>query len=927
MAKKANIGAGIALDGEKEFRQAISNINSDMKVLGSELKKVSSEFLDNKGSIEALTAKDEVLNKQLDAQKDKVEAVRKALENSKDQYGENDKKTKDWQITLNNAEADLNKLNKEIDDNKTAMEQAKNPVEELSDGIEAIGDSAEDAGSKTLGFADVLKANLLSSAILEGINLIKNGLKNLANDTLGFVNDSNTAFNNLTAKTGASSEEFDSLKKAMDNVYASNFGDDIGDVADSMAEVKQQTDLSGDALENMTKQALLMRDTFDMDVSESVRAANMLMEQFGLTSEEAYSMIAQGAQNGLNKNGDLLDVINEYSGQFNILGLSAEDMFNMLANGADSGTFSVDKLGDAVKEFGIRVKDGTADDAFKQLGLNVNETTSAFGEGGEAAKTAMQSVVEALFSVKDPIEQNTLGVSMFGTMWEDLGASGIEALTNLNGSISTTSTALEDINNKKYSNIGSALDGLGRQVQTSIAEPLSDKIMPIVQKITEYIQENSGDISQKVGEIAEKVGDFVSWIVDNKDTVIAGIAGMGAGFVAWNVVTTIQGVVGAIKAFQLANEGATIAQYALNLAMNANPIGIVITAVTALIAIVGTLWATNEDFREGVKDIWNGITETISGAVEKVKDFFNGVIAFVRDNWQALLLMLVNPISGAFKLIYDNNEEFRTKVNELVEKVKTFFVDLGKSIGELPGKLKEHFDNGVQKIQEFANSLKDKSVEAAKNVLTHIVNGLNDLPDNLKTIGINAVKGIWNGISGLGTWIVKNVKEFGGDIISGFTSGLTGLADIGLNLVKGIWNGISNATDWIIGKIGGFTDSVVGAIKSFFGIHSPSTVFRDEVGKYLAQGLGEGFVDEMESITKDINDSIPTDFNIEGSVSMSRYSSGSNAEISSVSGAIDYDRLTNAFMAALNIFKPQVILDRNKIGEFIIDTINREVIA
>lgn len=104
--------------------------------------------------------------------------------------------------------------------------------------------------------------------------------------------------------------------------------------------------------------------------------------------------------------------INEYSVHFDQLGLSAEDMFNMLVNGAESGTFSVDKLGDAVKEFGIRVKDGTANDAFKELGLNVDETTAAFGEGGEAAKSAMQKVTSALFAVEDPIKQNQLGVAM-----------------------------------------------------------------------------------------------------------------------------------------------------------------------------------------------------------------------------------------------------------------------------------------------------------------------------------------------------------------------------------------------------------------------------------------------------------------------------------------------------------------------------------
>jgi phage-related minor tail protein len=314
----------------------------------------------------------------------------------------------------------------------------------MSDGLEDIGDNAEVAGKKTSIFADVLKAELLSDVIMSGIRLLVDALKDLAGATVGFALDSEKSLNDLQAQTGATEAEMEQLKDTMNAIYADNFGNDISDVANSMALVKQQTDLSGDALKDMTEQALLMRDTFDFDVAESVRAVDMLMNQFGISSEEAYNLIAQGAQNGLNKNNDLLDTINEYSVYFADAGLSADSMFNSLVNGAESGTFSVDKLGDAMKEFSIRAIDGsdTTKDAFQSLGFDVDDIAHKFADGGQTAEQAFADITNRLFMIGDPIEQNRIGVELFGTQWEDLGAKGVQALSDLDGSISTTSTAL-----------------------------------------------------------------------------------------------------------------------------------------------------------------------------------------------------------------------------------------------------------------------------------------------------------------------------------------------------------------------------------------------------------------------------------------------------------------------------------------------------
>ena len=113
-----NFGLKIGLEGEKEFKKALSDINSSFKLLGSEMKLVESQFSKNDTSVQALTARNTVLNKEIEAQKQKIETLRSALENAASSFGENDKRTQAWQIQLNNAEAALNNMEREVADNE-----------------------------------------------------------------------------------------------------------------------------------------------------------------------------------------------------------------------------------------------------------------------------------------------------------------------------------------------------------------------------------------------------------------------------------------------------------------------------------------------------------------------------------------------------------------------------------------------------------------------------------------------------------------------------------------------------------------------------------------------------------------------------------------------------------------------------------------
>jgi phage-related minor tail protein len=145
-----NFGLKIGIEGEKDFKNALRDINTNFKLLGSEMNLVSSEFDKNDRSMESFTSRNRVLNKEIENQTQKIETLQKALNNASESFGENDKRTLAWQVQLNNAKADLNKLNAEVKDNHSAMEKAQNPTEDLAQDVKAFGKNADTAGSQTL---------------------------------------------------------------------------------------------------------------------------------------------------------------------------------------------------------------------------------------------------------------------------------------------------------------------------------------------------------------------------------------------------------------------------------------------------------------------------------------------------------------------------------------------------------------------------------------------------------------------------------------------------------------------------------------------------------------------------------------------------------------------------------------------------------
>ena len=197
---------------------------------------------------------------------------------------------------------------------------------------------------------------------------------------------------------------------------------------------------------------------------------------------------------------------------------------------------------------------------------------------------------------------------------------------------------------------------------------------------------------------------------------------------------------------------------------------------------------------------WDKVKEGLGNAINGIKEFFTNLGAHIGEKIEA---------------IKNHLGQFGQKLHELVTvKIPQVINNISKFFSELPGKIWEHLVNAVIKFADFILNLANKAKEGIKTVVNNIKNGFAKLPENM--------------------------------------------VNIGTNIVKGIWNGIGNAAQWLFDKIKGFKDAVLNKFKSFFGIHSPSTLLRDKVGVFMAQGIGEGFTDEIGTVSKQMNRALAT---------------------------------------------------------------------
>lgn len=475
------------------------------------------------------------------------------------------------------------------------------------------------------------------------------------------------AVNSMAAATGAAGEELEHLQAAMEGVYQNNFGDSLQDAADAVAMVDRNLkNISPDEIQEATEAALALQDTFEYGVEESTRAAAAITKNFGGSAKEAFSLIAAGAQNGLDYSGELIDTINEYSSQFSKLGFTADGMFQLLQSGADSTAWNLDKVGDAIKEFSIRSIDGsdTTVAAFQALGYNASDMMETFAGGGEDANKAFFDVLNTLMDMDDQVKRDALGVSLFGTMWEDLGAEAMQAMADASTAAYDTQGALEQINSVRYNDLESAMQGVKRQAE-GILWTIGEQLEPYILDGLNFL---SATVIPNVQTAVEKLGGYVQsnviptiktaaqWIGENKDMLLTLAGAIGTAVGAFMALRTAGQAAGAIKGIGTVL-GTAVKQGGL-LKTVVGLLGGQFTVIIAIIAAVAgafvILWNRSEKFRTAVMGIWQKVQPLIQAFGNLASVVLAGLkAAFVAfapyiENVIAILTSLIEFVTNVF---------------------------------------------------------------------------------------------------------------------------------------------------------------------------------------------------------------------------------------------------------------------------------------
>lgn len=894
----ASFGGAVKLTGESEYRAALRNISQRLKEVSSELKLVSSQYDKNDTSIEALTAKQAALTHRLDEQKSKLSVLREQYEKMGSEYQQNKEKHEQLIASYDREKSELERIGRELGTTSPEYKQQAEAVEKLKEQVEK-STTANDQNERSMSRMRTQMNNAQTD-----INKTESEIKELESQ-MGKSADSGEKLGKSVEDAGEKARNaeggFTVLKGAIANLAGNILTSAINGIQNLVGEAIS----SSDALKKF-ESTMSFAGYDDSTISKAKDDMKTYADQTVYDLDTVANTTAQLAANG----------IQDYTGL-----TQAAGNLNAVAGG-NAETFKSVAM----------VLTQTAG-AGKLTTENWNQLADAIpGASGQLQEALLKNGAYT-GNFRDAMEKGQITADEFNQAIMDLGFT--DAAQQAATSTSTFEGAMGNMQAAVTDGLMQIYDAIGSENVTGFINGISDAVSKVIPPIKQAVQ----------------------WFKDNLPTIAPLLAGISAALGGIMVAQKIEAMVTAFRAWKTATEGLTVAQRLLNAVQLASPIGLVLGLVAGLVAAIVVLWNTNDGFRDAVMSAWQGIQDFVGNAIQAIQGFFanlgttisqlpqmfsdwlNSVIATV-TGWVSNMAaqaasagsqFVSNVVDFVQNLPYNLGYLLGTVIGTVISWVEQmasnaasagsqFVTNAINFIQNLPANVASFLSSVISNVVGWVSSMASNASRAGSQFLSNAINFVSQLPGRIASF-------LSNVISSLGSWAGQMASRGAEGAANMFNAVVNGLASlpgrvlsIGSDIVRGIWDGISGAAGWLGDQVRNFASGILDGMKSALGIHSPSRLFRDQVGKYIAQGIGEGFTNEMGSVVGQMQDAMPdaSAFSIDGMMTSADYQSAGT-------GFGGYDGIVDAVIEALG--RVHIVLDDEVAGKFVERTVTNAIYA
>lgn len=688
----------------------------------------------------------------------------------------------------------IDKIGKAATGGKVDVKELRDALDTVDDGtavknlildLQKVGDAAEETAEDIGEIAEATKGTALMEAA-EQLSAVGDKIQELGSSAMNAYSETENAVTKVNAYFGETGEEAERSAEIIKSVYEAGVGESMDSVANAVLMVKKNLgELSDTDLSNLTQQALTLDELYGIDMNETLRGVNSLMQQYGLTAQEAMDYIVKGTQNGLDKTNELGDNLSEYAGKFSQAGYSASEYFQLLDNGLKNGAYNLDKVNDAINEVTTRLVDGTIGESIGSFSSKTQELFASWQNGGASQKDVIDSIVADIGNCTNQQEALNMAALAFGTMAEDGNLKFITSLTSVGSTYDSVAGAAQGMFDATTTPM-QQMEANTRKLQQSLV-PLGAKLMELANTIIPPLVAVITTISGWFEKLPDPVQNFI--------IILGALMALFTALVP--VIAAVAVSVGALE---------------ISLAPIIGIIAAVAAAITVIVAIVKNWGAITEWFG----NLWTSICNGIGQMVESLKTWFLGLWDHLKSVWdgicnvvQTAIMLLGSILQAAFeiitlpyRMIWENCKEIIVVVWDAIKSVVSAAIN---AVSGVITTVMTAIQNIISTIWTAISTKISTVLNGIKTIITTVFNAV-------KTV----VSTVWNAMKTTISTVVDGIKTKVSNVFNSVKSTVSSVFNGIKSTASSVWNGIKTAILTPIEAARDKIKGIVDKIKSFF---------------------------------------------------------------------------------------------------------------